>query len=71
MIYKLLKLNIKNYLYIFFLANLLILLEFSTNNALSKNYVIKNIIVERNYNLNFDKQEVFDKGFINSFENFF
>ena len=50
---------------------MLILLEFSTNNALSKNYVIKNIIVERNYNLNFDKQEVFDKGFINSFEKLF
>ena len=50
---------------------MLILLEFSTNNALSKNYIIKNIIVERNYNLNFDKQEVFDKGFINSFEKLF
>lgn len=71
MIYRYINFNIKYYLCIIFLVKLLNLLEFSTNKVYAKNYIIKNVIVQKDYNLNFHKQEVFDKGFKQSFEKLF
>ena len=41
--------------------------EFSTNNALSKNFIISEVKVEEKYDLNFDKSKVIDKGFLKAF----
>ena len=41
--------------------------EFSTNNALSKNFIISEVKVEEQYNLNFDKSKVIDKAFLKAF----
>ena len=38
--------------------------EFSTNKALSKNFTISEVEVEEEYNINFDKSKVIDKGFL-------
>ena len=56
------------YLYIFFLIFVVIINEFSTNKAYSKNFIISNIEVEEKYDLNFNKSKVIDKGFIQAFE---
>tara|TARA_B100000965_G_scaffold334810_1_gene300424 strand:+ start:801 stop:1823 length:1023 start_codon:yes stop_codon:yes gene_type:complete len=42
--------------------------EFSTNNALSRNYNILDIKVKENYDINFDKSKVIDKAFSEAFE---
>ncbi len=42
-------------------------LEFSTNNAVAKTFIISKIEVEENYNLGFNKLEVIDKGFKKAF----
>ena len=57
-----------NYLYIFFLLLVLFFNEFSTNNALSRNYNVLDIKVEENYDINFDKSKVIDKAFNEAFE---
>ena len=56
------------YLYIFFLIFVLIINEFSTNKAYSKNFIISGIEVEEKYDLNFNKSKVIDKGFIQAFK---
>ncbi|SVD86402.1 uncharacterized protein METZ01_LOCUS439256, partial [marine metagenome] len=56
------------YLYIFFLIFVLIINEFSTNKAYSKNFIISDIEVEEKYDLNFNKSKVIDKGFIQAFK---
>ena len=56
------------YLYIFFLIFVLIINEFSTNKAFSKNFIISGIEVEEKYDLNFNKSKVIDKGFIQAFK---
>ena len=55
------------YLYIFFLIIVFIFNEFSTNLAFSKNIIISEVEIEENYDLNFDKSKVIDKGFIKAF----
>ncbi len=55
------------YLYIFFFTIVFIFNEFSTNLALSKNFIISEVEIEENYDLNFDKSKVIDKGFIKAF----
>ena len=55
------------YLYIFFISLVLNFSEFSTKQALSKNFVIPEVKIEEKYNLNFDKQKVIDKGFLKAF----
>ena len=55
------------YLYIFFLIIVFIFNEFSTNLAFSKNFIISEVEIEENYDLNFDKSKVIDKGFIKAF----
>ena len=55
------------YLYLFFLSLTLNFIEFSTNKVLAKTFVISEIEVEENYNLNFNKLNVIDRGFIKAF----
>ena len=61
------KKKIYSYLYILFLILVFNFSEFSTNKALSKNFIISEVKVEEKYNLNFDKSKVIDKGFLKAF----
>ena len=61
------KKKIYSYLYILFLFLVFNFIEFSTNNALGKNFIISEINIEEKYNLNFDKSKVIDKGFLKAF----
>jgi len=54
-------------LYIFFLILVSIISEFSTNIAHGKNFIVSDIKIEENYDLNFDKYKVIDKGFDKAF----
>ena len=62
------KKKIQNYLYIFFIFLTCNLIEFSTNKAFSKTFVISNVEVEEKYNLNFNKLNVIDRGFKKAFQ---
>ena len=62
------KKKIHIYLYIFFLFLAFNFIEFSTNEASAKTFVISKIEVEEKYNLNFNKLKVFDRGFKKAFE---
>ena len=42
--------------------------EFSTNSALSKNFIISEVEVEDTYDLNFDKSKVMDRSFKKAFK---
>ena len=55
------------YLYIFFIFLTFNFIEFSTNKAFTKNFVISKIEVEEKYNLNFNKLTVMDRGFKKAF----
>ena len=59
--------KINNYLYIFFLILIIIIVEFSTNFANAKNFTITNIEIKEEYNINFDKSKVLDKAFKKAF----
>ena len=48
--------KIYNYLYIFFLVLIIIFSEFSTNFAKAKNFVINDIEIQEEYDLNFDNE---------------
>ena len=56
-----------SYLYIFFLALVFFFSEFSTNIAYGKNFIVSGIKTKENYDLNFDKSKVIDKGFDKAF----
>ena len=60
--------KIYNYLYIFFLVLIIIFSEFSTNFAKAKNFVINDIEIQEEYDLNFDKIKVVDRAFRKAFE---
>jgi len=60
--------KIYNYLYIFFLVLIIIFSEFSTNFAKAKNFVINDIEIQEEYDLNFDKAKVVDRAFKRAFE---
>ena len=60
--------KIYNYLYIFFLVLIIIFSEFSTNFAKAKNFVINDIEIQEEYDLNFDKIKVVDRAFKRAFE---
>jgi len=62
------KKKIYSYLYILFLFLVFNFTEFSTNKALCKNFIISEVEVEENYNLNFDKYKVIDKAFLQAFK---
>ena len=59
--------KIYNYLYIFFLVLIIIFSEFSTNFAKAKNFVINDIEIQEEYDLNFDKIKVVDRAFKKAF----
>ena len=61
------KKNIYLCLYIFFFILVFIITEFSTNSVYGKNFIISDIEIEENYDLNFNKSKVIDKGFIKAF----
>jgi len=60
--------KIYNYLYIFFLVLIIVFSEFSTNFAKAKNFVINDIEIQEEYDLNFDKFKVVDRAFRRAFE---
>ena len=60
--------KIYKYLYIFFLVLIIIFSEFSTNFVNAKNFVINDIEIQEEYDLNFDKIEVVDRAFKRAFE---
>ena len=62
------KKKIYSYLYILFLILVFNFSEYSTNKALSKNFIISEVKVEEKYNLNFNKSKVIDKGFLKAFK---
>ena len=62
------KKNYFSYLYIFFLTLVIFFNEFSTNFAISKNYIVSDIKVEKVYNLNFKKTDVVDEAFDQAFK---
>jgi len=64
----LIKKNYISYLYIFFLILVIFFSEFSTNIALSKNYIVSDIKIEKIYDVNFDKSDVVDKAFNQAFK---
>ncbi len=60
------KINI--YLYFFFLLFILVFIKFSTAIVLADNYIIKNIKIEEQYDINFNKDKVINKGFEKGFK---
>ncbi len=56
------------YLYIFFLILNFNFIEFSTNKAIAKTFVISKIEVEEKYNLNFNKMKIIDIAFKKAFQ---
>ncbi len=66
MIFKTKK-NKLNILYIFFYILSLNIFFFSTNNSFAKSFDIKNIDISRPFEINFDKNQVINEGFIQAF----
>ena len=64
----LIKYKIINSLYFFFLLLILIFIKFSTINVFADNYVVKNINIREKYDINFNKDEVINKGFEKAFK---
>ncbi len=60
--------KIYNRLYIFFLVLIIVFSEFSTNFVNAKNFVINDIDIKEEYDLNFDKNKVVDSAFKLAFE---
>ncbi len=59
--------KINSYLYFFFLLLILIFIKFSTDKVLADSYTVKNINVQEQYDINFNKEEVISKGFKKAF----
>ncbi len=57
-----------NSLYFFFLLLILIFIKFSTINVFGDNYIVKNINIRERYDINFNKDEVINKGFEKAFK---
>ncbi len=60
--------KITNYLYIIFIILNFNFIEFSTNKAVAKTFVVSKIEVEQKYNINFNKLKVIDRGFKKAFQ---
>ena len=60
--------KINNSLYFFFLLLILILFKFSTIKVYGDNYTVKNINIIEQYDVNFKKDHVINKGFEKAFE---
>ena len=64
----LIKNKIINSLYFFFLVLILIFIKFSTIKVLADNYTVKNINIKEQYDVNFNKGNVINKGFEKAFK---
>jgi len=64
----LIKNKINIYLYFFFLLFILVFIKFSTAIVLADNYIVKNIKIKEQYDVNFNKDEVINKGFEKGFK---
>ncbi len=60
------KINV--YLYLFFLLFILVFIKFSTTIVRADNYTVKNIKIKEQYDINFNKDKVINKGFEKGFE---
>ena len=56
------------YLYIFFVILAFNFIDFSTNIATARTFIVSKIEVEEKYNLNFNKLKIIDRGFRKAFE---
>ena len=64
----LIKNKINIYLYFFFLLFILVFIEFSTAIVIADNYIVKNIKIKEQYDINFYKDKVINKGFEKGFK---
>ena len=64
----LIKNKINIYLYFFFLLFLLVFIKFSTTLVFADNYIVKNIKIKEQYDTNFNKDEIINKGFKKGFK---
>ncbi len=64
----LIKNKINIYLYFFFLLFILVFIKFSTAIVLADNYIVKNINIKEQYDINFNKDKVINKGFEKGFK---
>ncbi len=64
----LIKNKINIYLYFFFLLFILVFIKFSTAIVVADNYVVKNIKIKEQYDINFNKDKVINKGFEKGFK---
>ncbi len=64
----LIKNKINIYLYFFFLLFILVFIKFSTAIVLADNYIVKNIKIKEQYDINFSKDKVINKGFEKGFK---
>ncbi len=64
----LIKNKINIYLYFFFLLFILVFIKFSTATVLADNYIVKNIKIKEQYDINFNKDKVINKGFEKGFK---
>ena len=64
----LIKNKINIYLYFFFLLFILVFIKFSTAIVLADNYIVKNIKIKEQYDTNFNKDKVINKGFEKGFK---
>ena len=60
--------KINNSLYFFFLLLILVFIKFSTVKVYGDNYTVKNINIKEEYNTNFNKSQVINKGFEEAFK---
>ena len=63
----LIKNKLINYLYLFFLLLILFFIEFSTIKVFADNYTVKNINIKEQYDINFNKDDVINRGFKKGF----
>ncbi len=64
----LIKNKINIYLYFFFLLFILVFIKFSTAIVFADNYIVKNIKIKEQYDINFNKDKVINKGFEKGFK---
>ena len=64
----LIKNKINIYLYFFFLLFILVFIKFSTTIVFADNYIVKNIKIKEQYDINFNKDKVINKGFEKGFK---
>ena len=64
----LIKNKINIYLYFFFLLFILVFIKFSTTIVFADNYTVKNIKIKEQYDINFNKDKVINKGFEKGFK---